>query len=700
MRPRRFFETRRHWGPARLGRLRSASGTGWGETPALVLVATPSLDPSSRPDDPHAIALRRLAIEAPTVVSPEEASPGRFVHFGGAGEELDWLVNFELGGLGWPNGHGRRPTESPVHLLHASPVPFLDQAPELYRQTLGAVFRHLEEVHGAFDFANDPRVASWYPWHARDHDGGIDPGEAYRRNPEAYGGVQVTGVAPREGGTARFPFRFLLRTFEQLHSALLPNVPVLLSGPAYPDDYSLLSCLGVDLFDSTGPLAAAARRHYFLPSGGVVPLDQLNELPCSCPVCWEATTGGALSYRGLLLHDLLVAYHALGELRRALKVGTFWAKLEADAHASTAHAACLRWLYFHGKGLLEPRAPRLGLHPSVAVGAEAHQRPDHARFRRQVVERFQPAPDTAAVLLLPCSAKKPYSKSRSHRAFARVVKGALKGERAKLQELVVTSPLGCVPRQLEGYHPANGYDVPVTGDWDDEETSLVAGVVRGLLEKVPRGVPVVAHVSGGYRRAVELAVEGGRVELEFTGARGKESSPENLSLLESTLSSLAPLSGPSGARDGGGWAPSSPTGRVAARVDFQFGRGAGGALVGGGVRSRFDRRTRTERVYDGEDGRSLGRWEEREGRFVPEGRGVARLLGFTDLVLKLDGDQLQGSTLFAPGVLGAPEAAAPGDIVLVVGESGEPLGVAEMVVPGVVAGRGGEGPVARILRGW
>jgi archaeosine synthase len=46
-----------------------------------------------------------------------------------------------------------------------------------------------------------------------------------------------------------------------------------------------------------------------------------------------------------------------------------------------------------------------------------------------------------------------------------------------VQELIITSPLGVVPRELELFYPSAQYDIPVTGHWDLEEQGMVQELV-------------------------------------------------------------------------------------------------------------------------------------------------------------------------------------------------------------------------------
>jgi archaeosine synthase len=79
------------------------------------------------------------------------------------------------------------------------------------------------------------------------------------------------------------------------------------------------------------------------------------------------------------------------------------------------------------------------------------------------------------LVLLPCSARKPYRSSPSHRRFIEAI-----GTNA-VHEVMVTSPLGLVPRDLEQVWPAANYDLAVTGRWSGEEVARVERMLRDLI---------------------------------------------------------------------------------------------------------------------------------------------------------------------------------------------------------------------------
>ena len=110
-----------------------------------------------------------------------------------------------------------------------------------------------------------------------------------------------------------------------------------------------------------------------------------------------------------------------------------------------------------------------------AVTVQSLYRPDILRWKRRLKERYRKPKFARHLLLIPCSARKPYSESKSHRFMRRFIK-------ASMHEVILTSPLGLVPRELERFYPAGNYDIPVVGRWYEEEKSLITELLRWYLE--------------------------------------------------------------------------------------------------------------------------------------------------------------------------------------------------------------------------
>ncbi len=112
-------------------------------------------------------------------------------------------------------------------------------------------------------------------------------------------------------------------------------------------------------------------------------------------------------------------------------------------------------------------------------GEHSLQNPMLQRYRDRIMESYIPPPGRDILLLIPCSARKPYSSSNSHK---RIIE-AISEYRKHIHELIVTSPLGLVPRDLEEVFPAAFYDIPVIGQWYEGEKVMITGMLSDYLRK-------------------------------------------------------------------------------------------------------------------------------------------------------------------------------------------------------------------------
>ncbi|MDR1820326.1 MAG: DUF5591 domain-containing protein [Methanobrevibacter sp.] len=119
----------------------------------------------------------------------------------------------------------------------------------------------------------------------------------------------------------------------------------------------------------------------------------------------------------------------------------------------------------------------------ICSSEESLYRPEAFRWRERM-RLLKPLGNL--IVILPCSMRKPYSTSKSHQIFRKHSK--------HYQELILTSPFGICPRELETTFPIQSYDVPVTGNWSFEEKKISGE----LLKDYVKDKTVVANVSGGY----------------------------------------------------------------------------------------------------------------------------------------------------------------------------------------------------------
>lgn len=261
--------------------------------------------------------------------------------------------------------------------------------------------------------------------------------------------------------------------------------PTYCSVAGMPHRLALLTYCGIDLFDSV-PLIMAAETGTFLTNTGRLDYSKLRELPCSCPACHSGRRGT----EELLMHNYFVAENEIRLVRHAIERGTLRELAEARVRSDPWLVQNLRLMDLEQYDLQEIHAPVKGT-PFHAGSKESLSRPDVVRWKKRLVERYMRPRRARALLLIPCSARKPYSLSQSHARFREALISS--GRYDLVHEVIVTSPLGLVPRELELFYPAKDYDIPVTGHWDRDEKRMAEDMVSWLVQSQKYDL-VISHL--------------------------------------------------------------------------------------------------------------------------------------------------------------------------------------------------------------
>lgn len=255
---------------------------------------------------------------------------------------------------------------------------------------------------------------------------------------------------------------------------------IYLPGVGDPTSLALLTYLGVDFFDSFSACMAARNETFLFPTGSLKK-DKLCELPCHCPSCKKNRTAAAMDYKAILQHNYHMLDSEIKQVRNAIFAGSLRELVEVRVRSTPHLSALLRILDLQQYKYLEERTPIIRKQPLIATTKDALIRPEVRRFQERVLQRFE-KPDSAKILLLlPCSAKKPYSFSKSHRLFRECVLNSTNP--FTVHEVIITSPLGVVPRELELTYPASSYDIAVTGHWDEDEKKMIRNILQKYLQK-------------------------------------------------------------------------------------------------------------------------------------------------------------------------------------------------------------------------
>lgn len=413
---------------------------------------------------------------------------------------------------------------------------------------------------------------------------------------------------------------------------------------ATPANLALLIYLGIDLIDATIAIADAYFGRYHTRDG-VKSLVDFDELPCRCQHCQKLAIESENTL-ALVGHNVQKLEEELSTIREMVRGEAIREYVERQVRVTPDLTAALRLLDREHK-YIEARTPQHRRSILCANTAESLGRVEVSRFAHRVLNRYS-APKSDVLLLLPCSARKPYSTSRSHRLFAQ----AIGSYRRYLHELVLTSPLALVPRELEQVYPAANYDVPVTGHWDLEERAWLCRCLDAYLEK-NNYAKIIAHLEGELEKTVK---EHG-LDAVYTGGGTNDVALSRLSeAVEDACQGAARLG-------------DKRITQYKAVVDYYFGFGAGDLLLTGKVKAKG-------REIQAENGKALATMTP-NGSIALSLVGAKRLEPLEKYVVTV-GDFLPRGSLLAPGVVDADEQIRPGDEVIIRGGKAFGVGKAKM----------------------
>lgn len=405
------------------------------------------------------------------------------------------------------------------------------------------------------------------------------------------------------------------------------NRLLVMCGIAEPADLALLVYMGVDAVDDSFCRAAGADGISLIPEGRV-------------------SAGTDCSEDNVSEMD-----REIGKIARFIGAGRLRELVDQRSFSSAGEVAALRIFDADGYEYQEECCSTVGCRFSCNT-TQALRRPDIARYQKMLSERYTVPPHKRILLLLPCSAKKPYHTSKTHKLFASAIHTAQHD--TLVHEVIVTSPLGIVPRELDAMYPANSYDIPVTGEWKCEEKATIRRMLKELMEK-GHYEKVVCHL-GDDAELVE-GICGDMVETVV----GDPVSPKSLENLDKALRDAA---------KGMETVDYLVDRREAVRsvLSFQFGRDAADAIVDEntyGIGKFPYWKVFREDPEDRKKKTQLCMMSPERGMFSLTLEGAEIVAGLGKNIVEIQDFELKGS-LFAVGVEKADHSLRIGDEAIAV----------------------------------
>ncbi|MFO7795247.1 MAG: DUF5591 domain-containing protein [Promethearchaeati archaeon] len=481
------------------------------------------------------------------------------------------------------------------------------------------------------------------------------------------------------------------------------NLVLMASGKILTKYFPLIVYLGFDLINTTY-LSYLSAENLYDTVEDLIPAYKMKYLPCNCLSCRKRLKShleekySAEKIDLLCYHNFITAKNYMNKTLQYLHTEDFRAFVEKSSLNDLNFKSLLKIcdkIYFnsikyHSK--LNQKNREIN-----CLGPLSYYRPDFEFFRENVLKTFMPEEWTRIILLLPCSARKPYSQSKSHQKFYDVIRKF--SEFPTFQEIILTSPLGAIPRQLENIYPVNSYEISVTGDWNTEEIEIAADMLIKLLNKFEKKIPILCHLEGGYKKIAQEAER--RVNHSFTYTEIKESSTseESLQNLESNIKNSLETSQSTEIRDQEEKLTNTWLRKFSKIIDYQFGKGLGRDLISQNLIYKRDGRHTGFYLLNKDTKERYGTFKFSTGKIrltIKGAEKIAFVPEFSNYII-FDGTELRGNTLFMPGIKStAPNLLPDQNVCIFDGDKKKIIAMGDMIMGSTFINNSKSGKVVKL----
>ncbi|MFX0104255.1 MAG: DUF5591 domain-containing protein [Candidatus Hodarchaeota archaeon] len=486
-----------------------------------------------------------------------------------------------------------------------------------------------------------------------------------------------------------YNFRNMLKIISTIKKEWDNNIIIIASGRIIPKYYPLLIYLGIDLIDCSYSLFLSAENFYDTIEY-LLPIYKIKYLPCSCLACkgnLNNVLGNKYSAEKidlLSLHNLITANNYMRKIKQYLNYEDFRVFVEKSSFDDTNMISMLKLLDKEYFDQIKYETPLIQKGKKIrCLGPSSYNRPDFQHFRERVIKYFEPEPWTTLIILIPCSAKKPYSKSKSHKLFHRVIRKF--SEFPNFQEFILTSPLGVIPRQLENLYPVNSYDISVTGEWDNEEITIAAQMLTKMLEKYDKGIPILCHLKNEYLEIVNRASSKLPHNFYHSKTQEKITSIESLQSLENLIKEYKNVFKPKKINLNFEHFSKTWIRKFARILDYQFGIGSGLRIISNGLEPIRIKSNGQIDLIDLKTKEKLGIFKYSTGQIGLTLPGLEKLVqsphSINSNYIVFNGEEINGNVLFRTGILDYSADLIPNNQVIILDkEKRKIIGSGELIV--------------------
>ncbi len=470
----------------------------------------------------------------------------------------------------------------------------------------------------------------------------------------------IGGVVPL---MENYRFRELVEVIMTVKQHLPPSKPIHLFGCGHPMLFALAVLLGCDMFDSASYSKYAMDNRLMFPTG-THHLDNLEYLPCSCPICTKYDVSDLREMskeeriEKLAEHNLYVSFEEIRRIKQAIREGNLWELVEMRIRNHPNLLDAYRTLKKY-VDIFERYDPIFKRSAFFYTGSESLNRSEPYRYTKRLIERYTRPQQASILLLLPDKGAKPYTKY-----YGNLLR---KISEKKLTHIHVAflTVFGVVPIELEEIYPIQQSVTPTILDKD-----TISYVKTCVEEYIAKNI---------YDQVFYL-----KGENDFDLAIKKCSDKLKINILDDISSLLESVSKFS----------SSGRNEVLEKLqrvaDYQFGKGAGKILFKEGEIS-WKRSKETGKIrYIYRDNQLLLSLIPSSGLFTLTIKAAKILLEHFKtprlrVIVNEDAEPFikRGRSVFSKFVVDNDPEIRPGDEVIIVNKKDEILAVGRAVLAGV-----------------
>lgn len=427
-----------------------------------------------------------------------------------------------------------------------------------------------------------------------------------------------------------------------------------LMGAGHPMIFAFAVALGCDLFDSAAYILYAEKDRLLMPNG-TIKLENIYEMPCSCPICSNYKPNELRSMskddrvKLLAQHNLHVSLAEIRLIRQSIAEGVLWELVEERSRSHPYLLEALRNLKGY-TSKLEKYDPIYKKSAFFYTGPESLNRPGvHRHLKR--VDRL---PSFNRILLLPPS-RKPYSRNINqnlNKFYSNLDNLELDqiSDSRNLTVSVVDVPFVLIPLEIEEVYPLNQNESPSI--LDEDAKKFVSEKLKNYLdnyEEIILSEDVMKVLDESFQDYIKSLL---KFEYNFT--------PLNIHLDDDY--------------------------KVKCIADYQFGTGSGEAVFKGDINIVKSKKTgKIRHVYDGEE--LITSLRASDGALILGKEGARRLHDHLKypknrVVINDDAEPfaLEGKSIFAKFVIDCDSNIRASEEVLIVNRDDELLAIGKSLL--------------------